>query len=92
MKRRLFTILSALSLLLSVAVVVLWVLSYHRHSQFWWYSDIGDRFDLISTQGSVSWRWDAYTKYTRGYRPPQVLGDDVHWQWVGGSLGELHAG
>ena len=36
MRRRLFTILSALSLLLCVAVVALWVRSYWRHDSIHW--------------------------------------------------------
>src|SRR5688572_23863183 len=39
MKRRLFTLLSALSLLLFVAVCVLWVRSHFTFDHFVWYYD-----------------------------------------------------
>ena len=53
MKRRLFTILSALSLLLFMAVVVLWVRSY------WWWDDVfyrgkGHLYSLTSVSGRVA--------------------------------------
>lgn len=36
MRRRLFTLCSALSLLLFVAVCALWVRSYWRQDELWW--------------------------------------------------------
>jgi hypothetical protein len=39
MKRRLFNILSALSLLVCMAVVVMWVRGYFREDVYAWYSD-----------------------------------------------------
>jgi hypothetical protein len=54
MKRRLFTILSALSLLLFVAVVVLWVRSYWMTDHLFGGTRGGRAWDLYSTSGTLS--------------------------------------
>jgi hypothetical protein len=57
MKRRLLNLLTALSLLLCVAVVGLWVRSYWAKDAVWW-SPEPDRSAIIavSTQGSLVWQ------------------------------------
>ena len=75
-KRRLFTILSALSLLLFVAVVVLWVRSYKVNDTFGWYSDhwaaSGVRLSawgVTSDSGGLALfrlrRWTTFPPYMR---------------------------
>jgi hypothetical protein len=66
--RRLFTILSALSLLLSVAVVVLWVRSYWTRDQY-------TQSDGTSFRGYLSQRGGfGYNKVTTGTQGPE-------WEW-----------
>jgi hypothetical protein len=84
MKRRLFTILSALSVLLFVAAVVMWVRSYFvgdvlRHldattwtdcasSSGWFYVTVGDAGSSGSRYAGPRWLWQSTT-------PAEVAGD-----------------
>ena len=86
MKRRLFTLLSALSLLLFVALVVLWVRSYFvgdvlRHldattwtdcasSSGWFYVTVGDAGSSGSRYSGPRWLWHSTA-------PAEVAGDRV---------------
>ena len=56
MRRRLLNILTALSLLLCVAVVVLWVRSYSRFEQAW-YARVPFAISINSQQGSCKAEW-----------------------------------
>jgi hypothetical protein len=70
-RRRLFTILSAISLLVCVATIVLWVRSYWR-LDFWQYNGLNTFCSAQSTLGSLSF-----------YRCPTIRGA-VHWEhWSG---------
>jgi hypothetical protein len=74
MLRRLFTLLSALSLLLCVAAVVLWVRGR-------W---VGDSIDpvvgeweftgLASAEGCLEWTWTKVTLPSPGFAPPEEFG------------------
>ena len=56
MKRRLFTILSALSLLLCVASIVMWLRSYWASDELFWVTvQINPRNNQIWSE--VEWRW-----------------------------------
>ena len=54
MRRRLFTLLSALSLLLCVAVVVLWVRSHWRTQFVFWRGEGDDNLHLIVAAGRIN--------------------------------------
>jgi hypothetical protein len=98
-KRRLFAILSALSLLLFVAVVVLWVRSYSG-------SDYVSRGRLVSsgprvvrssvhqmrwTRGCIHLTAGEHTYFPSGDSAPVVEGErPAHWGW--GRLGVGHEG
>jgi 4-amino-4-deoxy-L-arabinose transferase-like glycosyltransferase len=74
MKRRKFTIVSALSLLLFVATVALWVLSHTSHSIEWdfqraehYYSENGERLpdsdSTVGREGSISFHQGVFEIY-----------------------------
>jgi hypothetical protein len=91
MKRRLFTILSAFSLLLCVAVVVVWVRSYWVLDRIFYNSvDKDKEFYAISTRGNVALirlsrsRHDLLGwEYTRSVPPPAIDRRDVAWNFLG---------
>ena len=75
MLRRLFTLLSALSLLLCAATAVLWVRSYGG-AQRWTVHGEYDEYRLISERGHITWlTTDA------GFNPESV--DRTEWRWSG---------
>jgi hypothetical protein len=62
MRRRLFTLLSALSLILCVGTCVLWARSYVRTDAYEWHPDRYRRLVISSRRGVVEyWRGIMYT-------------------------------
>jgi hypothetical protein len=87
MKRRLFTILSALSLLLFVTVVVLWVRSYRRSPSIGWgrARDTGLGWTLFDHELGVS---DGSVYYCRCHGPmvevpPLAMASSERSEWFG---------
>jgi hypothetical protein len=94
MFRRLFTLLSALSLLLCVAVVVLWVRSYWTAEAFRWATAEGGRRAVGSNAGSLALGRQALapsisritTPHGYGYHTwPAGRGDSLRplWSFLG---------
>jgi hypothetical protein len=85
MKRRLFTILSALSLLLFVAVVVLWVRSYDP-GDFVRYYDPPSAYSFESSRGLFRITWGDlvahYDSPTAGWDISLWSPEDVHYTFV----------
>jgi hypothetical protein len=77
MKRRLFTILAALSLLLFAAVVALWVRSYWIGSGFQHADLEADRlFVVVASRGALSLVWVEPT------RPGLRVADAAGWSYI----------
>ena len=81
-KRRLFTILSALSLLLLVAVVFVWVRSYDP-GDFATYYDSPKHVEFLSSDGLLRVSWGSLT--SKEY-PPEPGWDVSFWRRDGGHL------
>jgi hypothetical protein len=60
-KRRLFTLLAMVSLLLCVATLLLWLRSERESDDFWWWTDFHG-VGIYSDGGRLSF-WDATSKY-----------------------------
>jgi hypothetical protein len=74
-KRRLFSILTTLSLLMFVAVCVLWVRSYLRGDLLRHYGSGGDRYGIHSGHGTVLVEHQSNEIYHGGLVPPRG------WHW-----------
>ena len=83
-RRRLFTLLSALSLLLCIAVCVLWVRSYRTVDML--HVRTAGRISHVSPYGGSLWlgtwlrRDHDPSSLTTGYRPFPAAGNDVIWE------------
>ena len=53
MRRRLLNLLTALSMLLCVATVALWVRSDRREDYFWWRASSEDPAQLVTSRGRM---------------------------------------
>jgi hypothetical protein len=94
MPRRLFTLFSALSLLLSVAVVVLWVRSYRSTDTLYRYWP-SHYVTVVSRNGAIEIRRFEYAKpvprspeqlrlrHVRGMRVTTVVGESVTFDRLG---------
>jgi hypothetical protein len=63
MRRRLFTLLSALSLALCVVTAVLWVRSYSYLEGFFWAPDLPHEFEIGSRRGTIYFGYDVDIGY-----------------------------
>jgi hypothetical protein len=63
MRRRLFTLLSALSLALCVVTAVLWVRSYSSLEGFFWAPDLPHEFEIGSRRGTIYFGYDVDIGY-----------------------------
>jgi hypothetical protein len=91
MLRRLFTVLSALSLALCLATVVLWVRSYTLEDVL----EFGDgppSHSFVSYRGGVTVGWEDSRPETRGARSDTGWGREYEWRRMGFGAGAFRYG
>ena len=73
MLRRLLNLLTAVSLLLCVAVCVLWVRSDSREDYFWWRAPSEHPAQLVASRGRMVFHWGVVPLPNTDGAPPGLL-------------------